>query len=161
MRVEQESVFKGPVEVDIVERSSRWRPWAAIFVSGVVAFGAGCGGDAGRVPVYPVEGKVLVGGEVPEGALVVLYSQEGGPESESRPSAKVKPDGSFSLMTYEADDGEYTATIEWNKLVKKGTDFVAGPNAVPREYANRETSPWKLTVTDSAVTLPPLEIAKP
>ena len=72
---------------------------------GAILLVAGCSGGDGRVPVYPVMGQVTVGGEVPEAALVVLYPAQGGGENELRPSAKVNQDGSFTLTTYEADDG--------------------------------------------------------
>ena len=80
------------------------------------------------------------------------------------PSGKVREDGSFTLTTYDADDGapggEYTATIQWNKLIKKGQDYVAGPNVIPRAYEVPETSSWKVTVADAPIELPPLDIKK-
>src|SRR4051794_28205039 len=61
----------------------------------MAAWLVGCSEGEDRVPVYPVEGKVSVAGEVPEGALIVLYPAKGGEEKELRPSAKVRQDGSF------------------------------------------------------------------
>ncbi|WP_246196651.1 hypothetical protein [Aquisphaera giovannonii] len=123
---------------------------------------AGCSGNDGRVAVYPVKGKVTVGGEVPEGALVVLHPTGGAGATEHSPSGKVKQDGSFSLTTYEAEDGapagNYVATIQWNKLIKKGNDFVAGPNAVAKEYGSKDSSPWQVTVESKPNELPPREI---
>ena len=131
---------------------------------GLAALLAGCSDGDGRVPVYPVKGKVTVAGEVPEGALLVLYPAARGGENELRPSAKVKHDGSFHLTTYEADDGapsgEYTATIQWNKLIKRGQDYVGGPNVIDKRYTSRDTSPWKVTVTTGPNELPPIEIKK-
>jgi hypothetical protein len=116
------------------------------------------------VPVYPVNGRVSVAGEVPEGALVVLYPARKLGEEELRPSGRVAKDGSFRLTTYEADDGaptgEYTATVQWNKLVKKGRDYAAGPNVVPKAYANPETSAWKIKVAEAPNELPPLRITR-
>src|SRR5262245_38760390 len=106
---------------------------------GLVVLVAGCSGGDGRVPVYPVKGKVTAAGEIPEGALIVLYPARGGGESELRPSAKVRRDGSFSLTTYDAEDGapqgDYIATVQWNKLIKKGKDYAAGPDVIPKDYA--------------------------
>jgi hypothetical protein len=122
-----------------------------------------CGAREGRGPVYPVEGKVTIAGEVPEGALVVLYPVSAADGDVVRPSGKVRKDGSFRLTTFEADDGapkgNYTATIQWNKLINRGADFVAGPNIAPAEYARQESSPWKVTVEGRANTLPPREIS--
>jgi major membrane immunogen (membrane-anchored lipoprotein) len=132
----------------------------------LVAILAGCGRDDGRVPVYPAKGKVTVSGEVPEGALVVLYPAKkgSGAEVELRPSGRVKPDGTFSLTTYDAEDGapagEYAATIQWNKLIKQGQDYKAGPNIIPAAYAAPESSPWKIAVAESPNDLAPLDIKK-
>lgn len=133
-------------------------------VLAVFTMAGGCSRKDDRVIVYPVSGKVTVLGEVPEGALVVFYPAQSAGESEVRPSGKVKQDGSFRLTTFDADDGapsgDYVATIQWNKLVKRGSDHVAGPNVVPPDYAKRETSPWKVKVADATNELTPLAIAK-
>lgn len=151
---------------------SRWKratgggrlaAWLACvgLINGVVG---GCSRDDGRVPVYPVKGKVTLAKEIPEGALVVFYPIQEGGEGELRPSAKVRSDGSFSLTTYDAEDGapagEYTGTLQWNKLVKKGRDYVAGPDAIRKDYTGRQTSPWKIKVTDGPNELAPLAILK-
>jgi hypothetical protein len=126
------------------------RPGAKVLISlGIAGLLAGCSGEQGRVVVYPVNGKVTIAGEVPEGALIVLYPTEGD-RGELRPSAKVRQDGSFSLTTYQANDGapsgQYAVTIQWNKLIKKGQDHVAGPNVIAQEYTSRDSSPWKINV---------------
>lgn len=142
--------------------SAARRLGAAAVLVGLLA--AGCGGGEGRVPVYPVGGTVKVGGEAPEGALVVLYPARDAKNQEIRPSAKVSKDGSFKLTTYDADDGapagDYVATIQWNKLVKRGSDFVAGPDVIPADYASPEKSPWKVSVRNGSGSLPALEIIR-
>lgn len=145
--------------------ASRLRgPAVALGCSCLAAILAGCGADDGRVPVYPAQGKVTVSGEAPDGALVVLYPAKGGTEAELRPSGRVKPDGTFRLTTYVADDGapagEYTATIQWNKLIKQGRDYKAGPNIVPGAYAATDSSPWKIKVSEAPNDLAPLDIKK-
>ena len=139
------------------------RAKAALLLAVSLSTFDGCGGDDGRVPVYPVKGKVTVSGEVPLGALVVLYPTQKGAK-ELRPSGKVGADGSFTLTTYEADDGapagEYVATIQWNKLVKRGNDYSAGPNAVPKQYGSQESSPWKVRVAETPNVLEPYAIGK-
>ena len=59
-----------------------------------------------------------------------------------------------------APTGEYTATVQWNKLVKKSQDFAAGPNAVPKAYAKPETSAWKIRSRRPQTELPPLQITR-
>lgn len=147
-------------------RGRRSRPCRPLGPLCLAAILAGCGADDGRVPVYPAGGKVTVAGEIPEGALVVLYpAKKGEGEGEGlRPSGRVKPDGTFRLTTYDADDGapagEYAATIQWNKLIKQGADYKAGPNVVPAEYAAAESSPWKIKVSEAPNELEPLDIKK-
>jgi hypothetical protein len=135
-----------------------------LYCAGLAILLNACSGDDGRVPVYPVKGKVAVAGEPPIGALVVLYPARPVGEKDLRPSAKIGQDGIFSLTTYVADDGapagEYTATIQWNKLVKKGPDYSAGPNVVPKQYAARETSPWKINVESKFNELAPINIVE-
>lgn len=67
----------------------------------------GCGD--GRVPVYPVSGKVTYKGKPAEGWLVVLH-MENPPEIHTDaphplPRAPVQPDGSFCFQTYGTEDG--------------------------------------------------------
>jgi hypothetical protein len=135
-----------------------------LFWSGIAIFLTACSADGGRVPIYPVKGKVAVKGEVTVGALVVLYRTQPVGEKDLRPSAKIGQDGTFSLTTYVANDGApaglYTATIQWNKLVKKGQDYSAGANVVPKQYAARETSPWKINVESKPNELAPINIVE-
>jgi hypothetical protein len=74
----------------------------------------------------------------------------------------VGADGSFSLSTYDKDDGapagEYAVTIEWQKLVTKGQEAEVGPNVLPDRYGKPQTSPLKATVTDAPTDLPPLRL---
>jgi hypothetical protein len=148
--------------------SSEWG-WTMRGVTGgmslvVAVLAAGCSGGDGRVAVYPVQGKVTVGGEAPSGALVVLYPVPGASKTDIRPSARVGRDGSFKVTTYEADDGapagEYTATIQWNKLVKKGGDYAAGPDVIPAGYGSPDRSEWKVRVASAANDLPAVDIRK-
>lgn len=70
--------------------------------------------DAGRVSVFPVEGRLLVAGEPAAKAQVVFHPLG---ESVFRPVAFTDADGRFRLMTYTAGDGapagEYAVTIFW------------------------------------------------
>ena len=141
-------------------RLSAGRPSLAALIAMAVV---GCGGDPGRLAVHPVQGRVAVLDQVPEGALVVLYPVPGN-ATELRPSGKVDRDGNFRLTTYDADDGapagDFVGTIRWNKVVKKGGDYAAGPNLVPEAYGAAATSPWKIRVEPAANRLPELKITK-
>ena len=76
-----------------------------------VAAAAGCSKsrDSNQLPVFPVIGHVSVNGQVPSGVFLVLHPKNGtgiAPNGEAvHPRAVVKPDGSFVVGTYGADDG--------------------------------------------------------
>jgi hypothetical protein len=126
---------------------------------------SGCSGHSGRVPVHPVAGRVSVQGEVPVGALVVFHPKDQPAAAEvPKPSAKVKPDGSFRLTTFEAEDGApagaYAVTVQWQPLVTKDGDVKAGPNVLPPDYEKPESSPVTVTVNQGNNELKPIEIAR-
>jgi hypothetical protein len=117
----------------------------------VAATSVGC--SSGGIDTYPVEGKVIVKGEPASGALVVFHPvsppPSEGPTFE-KPRGNVAADGSFKLTTLEDGDGapagEYTVTIQWWKLRQEGKDAIAGPNVVPSNYAQPQTTPIKVTI---------------
>ncbi len=56
---------------------------------------------------------------------------------------------------------EYTATIQWNKIIKSGKDFKAGPDLILKTYAcGRDSSVWKVKVAEAPNELEPLTITK-
>ena len=66
------------------------------------------------------------------------------------PRGEINKDGVLEVSTYEGNDGapegEYVVTVQWNKLVKKGSDVVAGPNIVPRKYSVATSSDLKTAI---------------
>src|SRR4029079_1452975 len=105
--------------INMQHRSRSWIGLAAV----ALLIASGCSSSEPRVPVFPVSGKVSFQGKSPAGARVVLF-----PDKKSSPTAgavgvaptgEVKSDGTFSVSSYDADDGapegEYVATIQWNK----------------------------------------------
>jgi hypothetical protein len=139
--------------------------WVALLAP---ALAVGCGGES-KVPVYPVSGQVRVAGKTPEGAFVALHPKaqpdvKAGAAEPPRPSAQVKPDGTFAVSTFGGGDGapagDYVVTIEWRPLVHENGDVKAGPNVVPREYTRPESSPLRVTVKPGENALTPIEIAQ-
>ena len=145
-----------------VSSNSAVKAAAVSLLGAVVIVGCSSQQDA-RVPVFPVKGSVSVAGQIPDGALVVLYPT-GSSAGDIRASGKVKSDGSFSLSTYEADDGapagEYVATVQWNKLVKTAQGYSAGPNVISKSYSDPASSVWKVKVAEAPNELPPIVIKK-
>ncbi|MFO0890638.1 MAG: hypothetical protein U0790_16025 [Isosphaeraceae bacterium] len=122
--------------------------------------------DQGATAVYPVKGKVTFEGEPASGAFVVFHPKSAAaPGGEGqRPSAQVKPDGSFEVTTRSQADGapagDYAVTVQWNKLVKQGSDATPGPNVIPPDYTKPDTTPIKVSVKQSSNELNPFEITR-
>src|SRR2546423_1070374 len=70
---------------------------------------AGCG-DAGRLPVHPAAGQVLLAGKPVPQALVVLHPEGDASPDAVRPQATADADGAFRLSTYETGDGAPAGT---------------------------------------------------
>ena len=54
--------------------------------------------------------------------------------------------------------GEYTATVQWFKLVVGDGGAGRGPNVLPPKYSRAETSPIKVAVKSEATQLQPIVI---
>lgn len=115
-----------------------------------------------QVPVFPVSGRVLYQGKPAAGATVVLHALNVAETSDVAPYGVVNDDGSFSISVYEPGDGapqgDYVATIEWRKLVADAGGAAAGPNVLPRKYANPKSSPVRVSVANGPVEIPPIDI---
>lgn len=118
----------------------------------VVLLGAaGCSkrAAADRVPVFPVEGAITLKGQPMPGAMVVFHPKTP-QENVPAPRAEINKDGVLKVSTYDGGDGapegEYVVTVQWNKLVKQGSDLVIGPNVVPVKYGTPGQSDLKVAV---------------
>src|SRR5688572_19943431 len=93
----------------------------------------GCGKAEKRVTVVPVSGNILFRGKPPAGAQIVLHPVSGATsDAIVAPVGLVKDDGSFQISTYAEGDGapagDYTATIQWFKVVSDAGGTGRGPN---------------------------------
>ena len=121
---------------------------------------AGCGSDdAWHAETVPVQGKIRINGQVPEGAFVTLHpTGEAVDVRESKPWGVVGDDGIYELRTYDKGDGaplgEYRATVVWreNPSIPGSPDMLAGAYDDPQE------SQWTFTIEQGQTELPPLEI---
>lgn len=168
-------------------RSLRWphpvvlrasRPWpygselqttfvfhvVSMFVLGGSIALTGCSGKSadGRKAVFPTRGKLLVDGQVPRGALLVLHPANPSLD-DVHPFAHVDPDGSFALSTYQGRDGapagDYIATIEWRVPQFPGADG-PWPNVLPERYARAATSDLRVHVAAESNELPPIVLRR-
>src|SRR5262245_57968148 len=88
---------------EIVAWSVTRRSVVLLGLSVVLLSTTSCG--AGKRKLYPVHGKVMFDGQPTEGALITLRALDASQPFDKLPSARVKPDGTFAIGTYEAEDG--------------------------------------------------------
>jgi hypothetical protein len=131
----------------------------ALATLAAAAHGCSKSRDSNRLPVFPVIGHLSVNGQTPTGAFVVLHPKNGtaiAPSGEAvHPRAVVKPDGSFVVGTYGAEDGapsgEYSLTVEWRKIIRSSDGSpVLGPNVVPAKFARPQTSPVSIRIAEKS-----------
>lgn len=114
----------------------------------------GCGGT-GRPKTYAVTGKVTFRGQPCGGALVVFHPAEKGHENDPKPVATVKEDGTYSLSTFDENDGavmgEYNITIVWNAKAKEaklslGSEGGGGADKLNGRYGDPRNPKLKASV---------------
>jgi hypothetical protein len=129
-----------------------------LFLAGAPLLQASC---SGRIPVYPVSGKVLFQGRPAQGAVVQFHPQEG-TDTTLAPRGEVDADGTFRLTTYQHQDGapagRYAVTVFWGVPSKGGDQF--DRVLVPQRYLNPATSGLTAEVPNRAIDLPPFQLTK-
>jgi hypothetical protein len=136
----------------------------SIFVLLSLAILTGCGD--GRLKVYPASGKVLVKGQPAEGAKVIFYTQNADQKQPGIPipQGTVAADGTYSLTTYEPNDGapagSYAVTVVWNKVIVPDDDpeSQVERDQLDGRYATPEKSGLTATVEAKENELPPFEL---
>jgi len=124
----------------------------------------------GRVSVYPVRGRVMVGGKPAEHALVIFHPVDATGELEQiKPEGRTDAEGYFRLRTYGMADGapaaEYRVAITWPAadpdmaLHPDDPEHVAaGPDRLAGRYADPATSNLRATVTSGDNELAPFAL---
>jgi hypothetical protein len=120
---------------------------------------AGCGSRGpDRVPVFKTAGTVTFRNQPVDGAFLVLHPKLTTPADVPKPTALVKPDGSFEPTTFTTDDGapagEYVVTVEWYMLVNVAGEWTRGPNLLPARYSSPKTSDVIVKVAAGQNSLP-------
>jgi hypothetical protein len=121
----------------------------------------GCG-DSGRVPVYPVRGKVTLDGQPAVAARVTFLPMDAAEEiADFHPGGKTDQEGIFQLRTYEKNDGapeaEYAVLVEWlapDRFTKAG-ETPEEWEILGDTYGDRENPQFRATVTSDEN--PPLQ----
>jgi hypothetical protein len=123
------------------------------------ALAAGC---ADRdVPVFPVSGKVTVGGKAAAGAQVVFHPSAGADDG-PRPSAITGPDGTFKLTTRAKDDGapagDYKVLVV-HRVQVGPVDEGRSRNALPEKYNRPDQTPLSATVRPGSNDVPAFDLS--
>lgn len=137
------------------------RPQFALAV--VLLAAAGCGSGEKRLPTFPAGGKVLVSGKPAAGAQVVFHPLNPTPADAPKPTATVKPDGSFALSTYTSGDGapagEYAVGVSWpSGGAPIGGDAESGPDRFGSRYADPQKSGLRARVNEAPTEIPPFDL---
>ena len=141
----------------LAHRLGRWMGSSLlILVSGL----SGCGGNDGRVPLYPTSGTVLVGDKPTEGILVRLYNEANPANLDApQPFATTDAEGKFQLGTFEekdgAPEGRYVVVLRW-------PEGPPGPG-IPRDrlgnaFTDLSKTPYRATIPQGGTTLEPFKI---
>src|SRR5207237_1030680 len=109
-------------------------------------------------------GKVLCDGQPTEGALITLRELDASQPMKELPRARVKADGTFSIGTYDPEDGappgEYKVSILWLPPDFEAQVFKTGkyPNKLPELYSDAKASPLKIQVNEAPNEVPAFEL---
>jgi len=113
---------------------------------------SGCSKSESRpnaVPVYPVDGQLLVGGKPAKGALMTFH-HSGSPTIFT---ATVRDDGRFAPAQADGavglPEGDFGITVTW---LEGGTDRFAG------KYGNPSMPVAKFTVRPGVKLIPPIKL---
>ena len=142
----------------------------ALLLSGfsicVIVAAQGCGAENDdRVEVYPVSGKVFVGGKPIEGISVIFYGQAPAQEDKRMPvpAGVTDANGEFRLTSYDSGDGapagEYKVAVIWNEPPPPNFSGVFEPrDRLGGRYASPNTSKLTATVPEGGAELPPFQL---
>jgi hypothetical protein len=147
---------------------TRW-----IVFAGIASIVSGCGEPAEkRAPVYPTTGKITFQGKPLPGALVLFRKPEADPDVPS-PTAITGDDGSFTLHTYEPDDGapagDYQVSVSTApqrvfNTVGEGSGKKSKPlgqgDVLNGHYADPKTSGLKATIKTGTNTLETIDLTE-
>ena len=127
---------------------------ALVFVALLV-----CGCGDGRVPVYPITGKVEYEGKPAPFATVIFHPQNAPIANDAlSPRATTALDGTFALSTYGvrdgAPEGDYRVTVSWQvpegRIDPNELDpdvMQDSPERIPKKYTRPNSTPIRLAIT--------------
>lgn len=122
----------------------------------------GCGDSAPlAVPTYPVEAPITFQGKPTPGAFIAFHPVMPS-EDVPAPRGVVTREGQLQVSTFNGGDGapegEYVVTVQWNRLVRRHGEIVAGPNVIPRKYSSPQTSNLRVRIAAGDNKLDPIRL---
>lgn len=140
------------------------RTGCAVVLVGMLLVTAGCGGGkAGRLPVYPARGKVLLDGRPTKGIFVYCWPGDIGKNEAYCPTGQTDEQGNFVLSTYGENDGapegEYVVTLEWPERFNVISNRWEGDRFKKAPYNDRNTSPLRVTIRKQPNELEALQLS--
>src|SRR3954451_10611408 len=113
------------VNKEVFMKSESARVGQLIYFAAIAALilpATGCGrSDKNHVAVHPVQGAIQFRGLPVEGAFVSLHPKSA-TVSIPTPRATVAKDGTFTVTTYDGNDGapegDYVLTIQWYRPIR-------------------------------------------
>jgi hypothetical protein len=118
----------------------------------LTAVSVGCNAEPDRLPLVPVQGKVVYQGKPLANALVVLHPLSSHASANLVSHASTDSSGTFTVSTYDANDGapvgDYKVTVECYKLLGSNGQLQPGPNFLPPKYSQTQTSTLAISVNE-------------
>ena len=122
----------------------------------------------GKLPVFPVSGKLTLDGQPMAGAFVMFYPLRRLPDdaAKNQPHAKVDEDGNFRLSTYGDGDGapagKYRVTVSWKTTDDSYSSEQISelPDKAPPRYIDSRTSRLFAEVKEEETSLPEWDLGE-
>jgi len=137
------------MKTPFIQNHNRQYPTTLVFLLVVlptVAIFVGCGSD--RPDRVPVSGQVLIDGQPLGGGTIRLY-----PASARPATARIGPDGRFTLKTFETGDGAVLGTHPVTVASIEEFSDTKRRWLVPKKYADPGTSGLTATIDDATDSL--------
>jgi hypothetical protein len=139
-------------------------PAAVLLLVLVPLLVAGCG-RSNRLPTFAVRGQVSYQGRPATAALVIFHPVAGGEQfADVRPTGRVAADGSFTLTTYQANDGapagEYDVTIDWREPTAPVEGAPPGRSLLPPRYGKPQLSKLHAHIQEGTNELEPFRLTR-
>jgi hypothetical protein len=149
--------------------------WTFVVCLGLLtaSLSAGCGGKSrpaikGKLPLFPVKGKVVMDGQPLAGATLIFYATSDMPRGAApqRPRAVVEDDGTFQVSTYDNDDGapagQYKVTVSWKGATKglNNEQIADLPEKAPESVQKPRSSKLRVEVKEGDNSIPTWDLTE-